>query len=106
MKILSKLTQNVSRYMNKNTVRARYNRHMDAAVASGVAAVGHGITTATIPGLVPLSQIHPVNLFVNVGLWGLYFKNLGLAIANRIEMRPIRKRALAIKKAVKLAKKG
>ncbi|MCM1338300.1 MAG: hypothetical protein NC191_01355 [Muribaculaceae bacterium] len=103
MKILPKLRQNMSRYINKNTVRAKYNRSMDAALVSGLAAAGHGIATATIPGIVPLSHIHPANLTVNIGLWGLYFKNLGSAIVNRIKMQPIRNRAISIKKAIKLA---
>ena len=98
MKILPKFGRSVSRYINKNTVNGRYNRHMDAACLSGIAAVTHGITTATIPGL---THCEPANLAINLGLWGVYVKNFGEAIIDRIKLRPIIKRAKAIKKATK-----
>lgn len=98
MKISPKISRSVSRYINKNTVNGRYNRHMDTAMVSGIAAVTHGITTATIPGI---THCEPVNLLVNLSLWGVYAKNFGEAIIDRIKLRPIIKRAKAIKKVSK-----
>ncbi len=98
MKILPKFKQSVSRYMWKNTVKGRYERHMDTATVSGVAAVTHGITTATIPWL---TYCEPTNLLINLSLWAVYARNFGAAIIDRIQLQPIIKRAKMIKKAAK-----
>lgn len=103
MKILPKFQQNVSRYLRKNTIKGRYERHMDAATIGGLLAVTHGITTETIPFL---THCDPANLLINLGLFGIYAKNLGSVMLDLIQLRPIKKRAKHIKKAVKLAKKA
>lgn len=96
MKILPKFRQGVSRYIGKNTINARYNRNMDAATVSAIAAATHGITTGTIPGI---NRCEPANLCINFTLWAIYARNLGAAIIERIKLQPIIKRAKQIKKA-------
>ena len=102
MKILPNLQKNASRYLQKNTVKGRYERHMDGATASGIAAITHGISTGTIPFL---THCEPINLTINLGLWGIYARNFGAAMIDLIQLRPIKKRAIQIKKAAKLAQK-
>lgn len=94
VKVLPKLYTSASRYLTKNTVRSRYNRHMDGAMWSGTAAIIHALN---------MKMWVPHDVVINCGLWGTYMANTAAAIKNRIEMQPIIKRAKLIKKAAKNA---
>ena len=88
MKIGQNIQQQVSRYLNKNTVRARYNKNMDAATVCGV------LTGAQV---------------LRIGSWGandvaitamcgsLTLGSIGNAFKEFVALQPIRKRAIRIK---------
>lgn len=92
IKINPKFNQSVKRYFTKNTVRAKYNRNMDAAFFSGLAA---GAQVLRIPQWEP----HDIGLTAFFGT--TYLCSAGKALKHLIELQPIRKRAIKIKKASK-----
>ena len=93
IKINPKIEQPVKRYFQKNTVRAKYNRNMDMALRSGLAA---GAEVFRLPHWEP----HDIGLTALFG--SLYLRSASRALKHLIELQPIRKRAIQIKKAAKL----
>lgn len=85
--------KNVNRYLYKNTTRAKYNRSMDFATFSGIAT---GIQVFRIPTW----DIHDVG--ITAGLATTTYAAIGNALRHLINLQPIRKRAIQIKKAAKL----
>lgn len=92
IKINPKFYRNAERYLHKNTVRAKYDRNMDTALISGLAA---GAQVLRIPQWEP----HDIGLTAFFGT--TYLCSAGKALKHLIELQPIRKRAIKIKKASK-----
>lgn len=84
----------VVRYISKNTVRANYNKTMDVTFALGLSTCAAGVSGLS------------GNIFGMASAMGLAQCTLigaGKALFHRIQMQPIRNRAIRIKKAAKLA---
>lgn len=96
LKISPKITKPVQRYFMKNTVRAKYDRNMDTALVSGVVGV-------TEMFRLPVWEPHDVGIFAFSAT--LYVKSLAQSLKYLIQLQPIRKRAIQIKKFVKLQRK-
>lgn len=92
IKINNAIQKSLTGYIYKNTVRAKYNRSMDTAFVSGLAA---GAELIRIPSWEP----HDFGLFAFVG--SIYLRSAAKAVKHLIELQPIRKRAIKIKKAAK-----
>lgn len=88
MKINPLATKSFNRYFAKNTVKARYERNLDATVASSIAL---GIQILRLPDW----QIHDIG--ITAGFGTLAIKNFTEAIKNKIALNPIKKRAIEIK---------
>ncbi|MBD5402308.1 hypothetical protein HDR58_05855 [bacterium] len=93
---ITKIKLSGLRYLNKNTVRAKYNRNMDAALFSGLATIGEILRFPTW---------HPIEAGITGVLGSIYVRSAGLALKQLIELQPIRARAIKIKKAAKKLKK-
>lgn len=91
LKIGPKFERNVKQYFTKNTVRAKYDRNMDAATVSGLVAFGEAFNFMSNP--------QPHDIAILAGSLTVYFKTAGTALKHLIELQPIRKRAIKIKKA-------
>ena len=96
LKIGPKIQKSVNRYLFKNTVRAKYNRNMDTALFSGLGAAAEVLR-------MPNWEPHDFGLTAFLGT--LYVRSTGKAFKHLIELQPIRKRAIKIKKAAKAAEK-
>ncbi len=94
LKIGPKLQKNVHQYFAKNTVRAKYDRNMDAALVSGIVAVGETLTC--------LEHFEPHNIAILTTSVAVYCKTFTTAMKQLLKLQPIRKRAIKIKKASKL----
>lgn len=94
LKISPKFQQSVNRYLYKNTVRAKYNRNMDTALFSGLGAAAE---VCRFPHWEP----HDVGITATLG--AIYLRSTGKALKHLLELQPIRKRAIKIKKAAKNA---
>lgn len=92
IKISPKLQKNISRYLNKNTVRAKYDRNMDAALVSGLVSTGE---------IINFRHAQPHDIGILAASLTIYLKSLTTAMKHLIELQPIRKRAIKIKKASK-----
>lgn len=92
IKINPKFNQSVKRYFTKNTLRAKYDRNMDAALVSGLAT---GAQVLRIP------QWEPHDIGITAFLGTVYLRNATQALKHLLELQPIRKRAIKIKKASK-----
>lgn len=92
LKISSKFRQSVNRYFTKNTVRAKYNRNMDTALFSGLAAAAQVVRC-------PVWNVYDVGITTFLG--AVYVQSVGKAMKHLIELQPIRKRAIKIKKVAK-----
>ena len=88
-----KTGKSIKRYMLKNTVSGSYERHIDAATWLGTAAVFNSVS-------------NPSSAMLNSSLFMMTGYNIVGAIADRIKLRPIKKKAKAIRKATKIAKKN
>lgn len=97
LKISPNFNRSVRRYLNKNTVNAKYNRDMDTAFVSGLVAVGEAMK---------FPHYEPYDLGIIVGAVPVFLKNVVQGMIHLIELQPIRRRAIKIKKAVKLAQKN
>lgn len=91
-KIGPKIQKSVNRYLYKNTVRAKYNRNMDTALFSGLGAAAE---------VCRLPHWEPHDFGITAFLGALYVRSTGKAFKHLIELQPIRKRAIKIKKAAK-----
>lgn len=80
----------------KNTVRAKYDRNMDTALFSGLAGVTELIR-------LPVWDYYDFGIMAFIS--SLYIKSAAQAFKYLRELQPIRKRAIKIKKFVKLQKK-
>ncbi len=96
MKITQKISRATSRYLLKNTVRAKYDRAMDVAATSSLLTM---VEIARFPHW-DVADIGLTSMFGTA-----FFGSLGKAIEHRVNMQPIRKRAIQIKKAAKAARK-
>lgn len=96
MKIGANLGTKVIRYLSKNTVRANYNKTMDATLAIGLSTCAAG--ASALSGNV-------IGVAATLALANCTLIGAGKALFHKIQMQPIRKRALQIKKATKLAQK-
>ncbi|MCM1265353.1 MAG: hypothetical protein NC200_04055 [Candidatus Gastranaerophilales bacterium] len=92
-----KAYKSADRYLNKNTVRAKYNRHMDTALVSGLVTVFEGIKLPTI-------EPHEFGILGFAA--ATYLRSTALAMKEFIQLQPIRNRAIKIKKAAKAAQKN
>lgn len=90
MKIYSNFKQSANRYLLKNTVRAKYNRNMDTALISGLITGGEVFR-------IPYWDPHDIGITAFMG--SVYLRSIGKAIKHLIELQPIRKRAIKIKKS-------
>lgn len=94
LKISPKLQKNVHQYFSKNTVRAKYNRNMDAALLSGLVSAGEMLCC--------FEHRQPHNVAILATSLTLYFQTFVTAMKKLIELQPIRRRAIKIKKVAKL----
>jgi hypothetical protein len=88
LKITTKFLQKTPKYLYKNTVNARYNRHLDAGT---VCVLGTGVQIARMPSW-QIQDLGITSIFASVAI-----KNFGEAVKDFIALKPIRKRAFAIK---------
>ena len=88
MKITEITNKNINRYFKKNTVKGKYNRHLDTAMASSIA---FGIQILRIP----FWQIPDVG--ITAGLGTLAIKCFTDALKIKKDLTPIKKRAMRIK---------
>ncbi len=97
LKISPKLETKVIKYLTKNTTRAKYNRNMDLGMWSGLAA---GVEICRMPHWTPLDfGLTPM-------LGAVSIRSIGKAFIHLFELQPIRRRAIKIKKAAKIARKN
>ena len=96
MKIGANISKNLFRYLRKNTVRANYNRTMDTTLLLGLSTCA--ASASALSGNI-FGQASSLAL-ANCTLIGA-----GKALFHRIQMQPIRNRAIRIKKAAKEAAK-
>lgn len=92
IKINNAIQKSVTRYLYKNTVRAKYDRNMDTAFVSGLTAAAEAIR-------MPNWEPHDFGIFALAG--SIYLRCAAKALKHLIELQPIRKRAIKIKKAAK-----
>ena len=92
IKINPKFYRNSERYLHKNTVRAKYDINMDAALVSGL---------ATGAQVLRILHWEPQDIGITALLGSVYLRSAGKALKHLIELQPIRKRAIKIKKASK-----
>lgn len=90
IKISPGIETKVRRYLTKNTVRAKYNRNMDMGFWTGIAASAETLR-------LPHWDIHDIGIASM--LWTLSLANIGKGFKHLLELQPIRKRAIKIKKA-------
>jgi hypothetical protein len=88
LKIYTNLLPKAPKYLTKNTVNARFNRHLDVGTLS---ALGTGVQIARMPNW-QIPDIGITSMFASVSI-----KNLSEAVKDFIALKPIRKRALSIK---------
>lgn len=94
LKISPKLQKNIHQYFSKNTVRAKYNRNMDAALVSGLVSAGETINF--------FEHCQPHDIAILATSLTFYCKTLATAMKQLIKLQPIRRRAIKIKKSVKM----
>lgn len=94
IKISPNLQKNVRQYFSKNTTRAKYNRNMDAALVSGLVSVGEAWSS--------IGHCQPHNVAIFLTSFSIYCKTFVTAMKHLIELQPVRRRAIKIKKAGKL----
>lgn len=96
LKIVDKIGTKAVRYLSKNTVRANYNKTMDATFFLGLSTCATGVGALSGDIVCTASTLALANCTLIGGAKALF---------HRIQMQPIRNRALRIKKAAKLAQK-
>lgn len=92
LKIGPKIERKINQYLYKNTVRAKYNRNMDLGVWTGIA------------GSVELFRLpywQPADIGITSMLYTISLKSISNGLKYLLELQPIRKRAIKIKKASK-----
>lgn len=87
-----KIERKINQYLYKNTVRAKYNRNMDLGVWTGVAA---GVELFRLP------HWQPADIGITSMLYTISLRSIGKGLKHLLELQPIRKRAIKIKKAKK-----
>lgn len=95
-KIGPKIQKSVNRYLYKNTVRAKYDHNMDTALFSGLGAVAE---------VCRFPHWEPHDAGITAMLGAIYVRSTGKAFKHLLELQPIRKRAIKIKKAAKATQK-
>lgn len=88
LKIGPKFQHQVSRYLNKNTVSARYNKNMDAATVSGI---------LTGVQVLRLGNWEPHDIGITAMLGTITMKSIRNAFKEFVALQPIKKRAIQIK---------
>ena len=89
LKISQNFQHQVSRYLNKNTVSARYNKNMDAATVSGI------LTGAQV---LRLGNWEPHDIGITAMFSAITIRSISNAFKEFVALRPIKKRAIQIKK--------
>jgi hypothetical protein len=93
LKIRSIIPKSTNRYLFKNTVKAKYERNVDASFLSVI-----GLAVETVR----LDSWEPHDIAITSALLTMLYKTTIEAIKNRIKLIPIKKRAIAIKKSSKI----
>lgn len=96
LKVGAKIYKPVQRYFTKNTVRAKYDRNMDAAMVSGIVGVAEFIK-------MPVWEPQDIGIFFTAA--AVYLRSTALSLKYLLELQPIRKRAIRLKKFLKLQEK-
>ena len=89
MKISPIVYKPVKRYFCKNTINAKHDRHMDAALISGFATIGQAIRF-------PAWHIEDVGLTAMFAT--IFFKNAVQGFSELKDLHTLRKRAINIKR--------
>ena len=92
LKIGPRIEGKLNRYIYKNTVRAKYNRNMDLGLLTGVAA---GVELFRLP------HWQPADFGITSMFYAVSLRSIGKGFKHLLELQPIRKRAIRIKKAAK-----
>lgn len=93
-----KITQNFIRYELKNTVAGQYERHMNRAFLSAMGLCADFVKIAHSPDIADIG--------VSALFGSTMLGNFSMAIKDMWNLKPIKVRAKAIRKATKLAKKN
>lgn len=89
MRINSVISKHASRYIRKNTINAKYSKNKDLALVSGLAL---GVQLMRLPSW----QVSDIG--ITTACATLAIKGFCEAIKNKFALKPIKKRAMDIKK--------
>ena len=89
LKVNNLITKPIKRYYCKNTINAKYNKHVDRAFFSGVAT---GIQLLRLPSW----QIEDIG--ITAAFITIFSKNFLESLTNLKQLNEIKKRAINIKK--------